>query len=280
MGKLTTWFIVVAALLVAGCGRPAGPDIVAEISGREVRYQQFSDYVAANVGTRAEALSSSVLAALFDEFLDQTVASTIAAAEVPPGTPADRTFEVWVDGLAVESPSNSELLARYRRDRDRFSLPRRAVLRQIVVDSDSEARAVRQRIVAGAEFASVADELRPDGEYGPAGGLQGAFAAGDLPRKVAGVVFELEPATVSEVIEMEHGYALFEVERFIEAEDKSFSEVRDVLAREVAAERRQRALEDRVAAYRTAENVTIYPANLPFDYGGVYEELVEGALSR
>lgn len=271
MEKLTVWFII--AVAASGCDRPAGPDVVAVVDGREVHYQQFSDYVAANVGTRAEGLRSQVLAALFDEFLDQEIANAIAAAEVPPGTPADRIFEVWVDGLAVEPPTPTELRARYGQRRSRYSLPRRAVLRQIVVGTLEEARAVRQELEGGAGFATVADRLRSEGEYAPAGGLQGTFAAADLPRQVAAAVFDLEPQQVSEIVEMEHGYALFEVDRFIEAEEQSFDAVRDNLAREIAAEKRQRALEERVASYRIPENVTIYPANLPFDYGGEYEDL-------
>lgn len=269
-GRLTVWLIV--AVAASGCNRPAGPDVVAVIGGREVHYQQFSDYVAANVGTRAEGLRSQVLSSLFDEFLNQEIADTIAAVEVPPGTPSDRIFEVWVDGLAVAPPTPTDLRARYRQKRGRYSLPRRAVLRQIVVGSVEEARAVRQELEAGADFSAVADRLRPEGEYAPAGGLQGAFAAADLPRQVAAAVFDLEPRQVSNIVEMEHGYALFEVDRFIEAEEQSFEEVREELAREIAAEKRQQALEERVASYRIPENVTIYPANLPFDYGGVYED--------
>lgn len=275
MGRLTLWFSVALAATLAGCARPAGPDVVASIAGEPIRYQEFSDYVTASVGARAEGLNSRVLAALFDQFLDQAVANRIAAAEVSPGTPSDRTFEVWVDSLPVEPPTTAELQARYRRNRSRYSLPQRVVLRQIVVDSLEEARAVRHEIVDGGDFASIADRLQPEGEYGPAGGLQGTFAAGDLPREVAEHVFALEPSVVGEIVEMEHGYALFMVDRFIEPEEKSFAQMRDTLSRQLAAERRQQALENRVEAFRRPENVTIYPANLPFEYGGAYEDLAD-----
>lgn len=271
--RLTIWLSVVAGL-AGGCAPVSGPDVVAVVDGEALRYQEFSDYVTASVDRNAEALRSEVLEALFDQFLDQAIATKLAEREAPPGTPSERLFEVWVDGLVIEDPMPAEVQARYRRERSRFSLPRRAVLRQIMVPSLERAREVRSELEAGASFAAVADRMAGE-EFSPAGGLQGTFAASDLPAEVAEAVFALESGEVSGILEMEGGYALFQVDRFQEAEELSFEAVRESLRREMRAERRQRALEQRVAAHRTPEHVTIYLSNLPFEYDGAYKDLAD-----
>ena len=263
--------ITILLTVFAACGQPQGPDVVALIGDQQLRYQEFSEYIAASVGGRAEGLQSGVLTALFDEFLDQAVALQLASGEVPAGTPADRAFEVWVDAFDVDRPTTAELRARF--GRGHAAGERRAVLRQILVPAREEAERLRQQIAAGLSFVDAADGVSAAGAAGPAGGLQGSFAADDLPPAVANVVFALEPGVVSEIVALDHGYALFQVDRFTEADANAFEQARSELERAMLAERRQQELDRRVAAFRSPENVTIYPANLPFEYGGVYKDL-------
>ncbi len=265
--------ITVGVAVLAACARPAEPDVVAFVEGESVRYQAFSEYVEANVGRRAEALNSDVLEVLFDEFLDEIIARRIAAREVPAGTPRERNFEVWVDGLTVEPPSTDELFRRFRSDAQDLSRPPRVVLRQIVTETFEQAHGARQEILDGAEFGEVADRFSQH-EFAPAGGLQGVFSEDDLPQNIAEQVFALPEHTVSLIVEMDFGFALYQVDEILSAEEVEFNGVRETLEQQILSERRQQQLVQRVESHRTRDNVTIYPRNLPFDYRGAYKDLV------
>ena len=276
MARLSVSITAALVLAIGACTNTTAPNLVASVDGEPLVYQGFSEYVEANVGRRAEALDSEVLQALFDEFLDEIIARRIAAQEVPAGTPRERAFEVWIDGLPVEDPSQEEVLQRFQSDVEARLLPRRVILRQIVTETFEQAFAVRQEILAGAPFAAVADRLAQH-QFAPAGGLQGVLTEQDLPRNVAQEVFALPEATVSSIVEMEFGFAVFQVDQFLQEEQLEFANMHDRLHREMTTERRQQRLSQRVHDYRTAEHVTIYPGNLPFDYQGAYRELANEA---
>ncbi len=269
--KLSAAVIVVSAICVSCQETATAPTVIAQLDGAEVRYQTFSDYVAANVGRQADGLGSAVLSTLLDEFLDAELARALATKEAPAGTPKERLFEVWVDRLPVTEPSEAEVRAAYLRHSDALALPERVLLRQLVAQSFAEAEAARRETVSGADFGQIADRFA-EHQFVPAGGLQGVLAAEDLPEQVAEIVFDLPVGEVSRIVELDYGFCLFQVDQKLPEQLRTLDETAGSLRLDILSERRQQALSDRIAEARESLNVTIFAENLPFRYRGRYEE--------
>ncbi len=108
------------------------------------------------------------------------------------------------------SVSPPEVRHYYQDHPQEFERPEQARVRQIVLASEEEARAVMQILAAGRDFASVAREksTAPEAEKG---GDLGYFAKGEMPREF-NVVFNLPKGGISEIVKSPYGYHIFKLE--------------------------------------------------------------------
>lgn len=85
-------------------------------------------------------------------------------------------------------------------------------VRRIVLETEEEAEAARERLVAGEDFATLAQELSIDEATKENGGDVGwmAFDERDLP--FSGMAFQLEVGEISQVIETARGYEILKLE--------------------------------------------------------------------
>lgn len=85
-------------------------------------------------------------------------------------------------------------------------------VRRIVLETKEEAEAVRERLEAGEDFATLAQELSIDEATKEAGGDVGwmAFDEGDVPFSTT--AFQLEVGEISQVIETARGYEILKLE--------------------------------------------------------------------
>ena len=123
----------------------------------------------------------------------------------------------------------------FEENRERYSLPRRVSLRQIVVVERERAEMLRGRIEDGEDFTLLAvnNSLAPEA---PAGGLLPTFAEGELP-EIFDLAFQLPPGRVSDVIESPYGFHIFRVEEVLPAREPDFAEVRAEIQLELEQER-------------------------------------------
>jgi len=86
-------------------------------------------------------------------------------------------------------------------------------LRHIILETKEEAEAVRERLEAGEDFATLAQELSTDEATKENGGDMGwiAFDERDIPFST--VAFQLEVGEISQVIETARGYEILKVEK-------------------------------------------------------------------
>ncbi len=263
-------------LVLAACHRAPSPapDAVAEIAGEEIRYERFSAYLSRADGEADARLSSEVLSALFDQFLDEQLLARLAAdrglvAAADRAEPR-RAVEALLRDAAA--PSDAEVAAYYAAHRDDFARPERVRLRQILVESRATAERAWRQIAAGADFAEVARRLAKSRTGAGAAGLGGELSRADLPAAYADLLFALPPGGVSRVIPAPYGYHIFQVVAHLPSEVAPLShvtpEIRARLARQ-AADRRLAAL---VREGRKRYHVEVYARNLPFDYEGTYRE--------
>lgn len=143
--------------------------------------------------------------------------------------------------LAAEVYSNvkvadSELKKYFKDHRDEFNRPLQVRARQIVVEDETNATGILEKIRHGADFATIAKEqsLSPDGE---AGGDLGYFSKGDMPPEFEDIVFKLKPGQISPVVKSPYGYHIFKVEDVRKAIHPKFDEVKDQVRQKIAATR-------------------------------------------
>jgi len=156
------------------------------------------------------------------------------------------------------------------------------------------AEAARAEIAAGTDFADVARRLEEGvgvtgeaggggegsapfagnggagGGAGFVGGSLGELSRDDLPPAFADVILELATGEVSEVVEAEYGFHLFQVTERLPAETVPLEEAWDEVLRELHQQRADGRLTELAEEARTRYEVAVWERNLPFNYRGVY----------
>jgi len=133
------------------------------------------------------------------------------------------------------SVSEREIEAFYEENKEKFLQPAEVTLREIVLlapegtnkaEARTKAEAARQRVVDGADFAEVAQEVSESGSR-ESGGLLGTFKRKDLAEHLAVVAFELPVGEVSDLIETSYGFHILKVESRAAAEITPLEDVHD-----------------------------------------------------
>lgn len=119
-----------------------------------------------------------------------------------------------------------------------YEVPEQVQARQIVVETEREARDILQRLKRGEDFVKVAREssLSPDGERG---GDLGFFSRGQMPPEFDQVVFSLRSGRLSKVVKSPYGYHIFKVEKKEKARRLKFSEVKEQILTKLKQEKQE-----------------------------------------
>jgi len=105
----------------------------------------------------------------------------------------------------------------------------------------AKAQDLRKRIVAGEDFAQLAQQESDDTGSGAKGGDLGSFHRGQMVPTFEQAAFTMQPGDVSEPVKTQFGYHIIKVEA---KESKSFEEVRPDLERRMRPEQAQKAVEE------------------------------------
>ncbi len=164
--------------------------------------------------------------------------------------------DVWED-LMIErlvgrevkknvSVAPSEVRRYYQDHPQEFEKPEQVRARQIVVDTEAEAKAVLEALKAGREFSAVAraKSTAPEAEKG---GDLGYFARGDMPADF-NVVFDLHKGGISGIVKSPYGYHIFKLEDRRKAGktglDEAYQGIADKLRREKEDQRYEQWLKE------------------------------------
>lgn len=271
-------------LVLGGCGTPDAPpaDAVATLGAEDVSYRAFAEFVEEQTDSSPAALEATVLSSLLDQLLDERLLLRMAtdrgllgdgegsaSGEAGPSPGRRRALAALVDASPQRPPSDEALRARYREAEERFTLPERVRLRQILTESRDRAEAAAAELAGGAGFAEVARRFSVD-PSAPFGGRQGELARADLPEEFADILFSLEPGEVSDIVEADYGFHIFQVTERLPERTVPFEEAAPDLRRQLLAERAEVHVSELVAAARNRYTVRVYEDHLSFDYRGVY----------
>jgi parvulin-like peptidyl-prolyl isomerase len=261
------------ALLAAACGGepPAPPpaDRVALVGEEEITYADFEDYLEQQLGEPGRGLASDVLARLFDQFLEERLLTRLA---VDRGlVPAGSGRRVALDRLLAEGgpaePEAAEIEAYYDAHLAEFRRPERVRLRQLLLPDRAETEAARKALVAGGDFEEVARRFSGDAAE-PFAGPQGELAREDLPPPFAEIIFRLAPGQVSDVVEADYGFHVFQVIERLPAQVVPLATAAAEIRGRLLRERADAHLAALAAEARSRYDVRVFERNLPFNYQG------------
>ncbi len=149
-----------------------------------------------------------------------------------------------------EDLTDPELRERYNREKERYRLPERAHLREIVVlkpETASKVEEARQHATEiglaahkpGSDFANLASTMSESGSRDKGGDL-GEVAKGDLVPELDKAVFSSAAGSILGPIETKSAWHIMKVEQRLPSEVPGFETVKDQLRREASDETFQR----------------------------------------
>jgi parvulin-like peptidyl-prolyl isomerase len=161
------------------------------------------------------------------------------------------------EGVVVD---DAEIEAFYRVNLDAYQTDPRVRARQIVVDDAATAEELRARALAGEPFAELAAEASQErAEQGGAVGGEEPQPVGRpaFPTPVATQVFALDAPGLTPVVESGGRFFLVSVEEVLPAEPRPLDEVREQVADDALAAKRDAVLEARVEELVAAADVEV-----------------------
>ena len=153
---------------------------------------------------------------------------------------------VTITDIEAQEYYNSHIVA--------FTEPATVTLREIVISAPEdpsanliadrrargEAEAVRQRLIDGEEFATVAAAVS-DAPSKENGGLIGPFQIAEVAESIQELIATLEPGAMSEARRTPQGYQILQLEEMVDDIVRPFEDVRDEISQLVFGDRRTTA---------------------------------------
>jgi len=266
--------VLVAGAAVAGCG--PRPDTLARVGDEDVGVEGFQRYLEAASGQPWQAVDHQVATRLLDQYLDQELV-LVAAESRATGDgyehPASRTAAVRP--LLAElcrgdgGPPEEAVVREIERRLDEVR-PRRARVRQLLMDELEAAAAARSRVLAGESFEEVSRQVSR-APNAASGGTLGLLEQGTLPPEIDDVVFALDVGEISEPVRGPSGYHVFQVLEVVPEGRPPRAELERAVRREMSERylgERTRSCLDRLAE---EVGVRVHPGHLWFEYDGRYD---------
>lgn len=264
---------VALLMVLVACREPA--DTLAVVKGQAVRLDDLKAAVESQTGRPFGEASPELVASLFDTLLDEEVllaASGAAAGEAL--TPAARSARVRAAALRLcpppSIPSDADVDAFLARDAGATPDGVRIRLRQLVLPDQAAARAARERLSKGEDFAEVSRQVSraPNASQG---GLLGWVSTGQLPPEFEAAVFGLGPGELSDPVPSTAGWHIFQVTERRAAGSGADPARRERARAELAAQQAEAARRICVRGLAAQVGVEVRCSNAPFPCHNPFE---------
>ncbi|MDN5747984.1 MAG: peptidyl-prolyl cis-trans isomerase [Pseudonocardia sp.] len=143
--------------------------------------------------------------------------------------------------------TDEELRAAYTERQDTLGTPERRTLRNIVVETEEQARAVVDELRAGAPFEQVAAARSRDQSTRDAGGVLGDLARAELEGPVGDAAFAVAPGELYGPVQGQFGWNVGRVDAVTPFVPASFDQVADGLRQALEVERGMSVWQDWIA---------------------------------
>ncbi|MFD1738111.1 peptidylprolyl isomerase [Bacillus salitolerans] len=125
------------------------------------------------------------------------------------------------------SITDEDITTYFNENKDLFREEEQVKASHILVENESLANELREKIMAGEEFAEIAREYSTDSSNADQGGDLGYFAKGVMAPEFEEVAFSLHVDELSQPVETEYGFHLIKVDDKLEAKEASLEEHKD-----------------------------------------------------
>ncbi|MBU4312388.1 MAG: peptidylprolyl isomerase, partial [Candidatus Omnitrophica bacterium] len=173
--------------------------------------------------------------------------------------------DVYRDIVVSEADKRNE----YESKKDKLAIPEQVgashILIRVAPDAGEEGKdsakaqidGIRQRALAGEDFAELAKENSQDGSA-PNGGDLGYFGRGAMVKPFEDAAFSLEVGQISEVVETQFGYHIIKVTDKQSAKTLTYEEVESDIGMFLLNQRRGEVLNKLIDELRSNAKIKVY----------------------
>lgn len=247
--------LAMSMAVMAHAEEPTADTVVATVNGTKITLGQM---IALRDTLPAQYLQLGD-DTLFEGILDQLIQQTALAAEAKLTKREELTLENqrvgFLAGTVLEKSAgaaitDAALKAAYDAKYAGADPAREFHAAHILVKTEDEAKAIKDQIDKGADFATLAKE-KSTGPSGPNGGDLGWFSAGMMVKPFEDAVMALKPGEVSGPVETQFGWHIIKLDEVRDAAVPSMEEARDELVGDI----RQKAVKARVSEVTGAAQI-------------------------
>ncbi len=194
-------------------------------------------------GLRQKMLENPMIKKQVDEFRKKLVVAAILDQEV---------------NRKIEDVSDVELKTYYDKNLKEFQQPRQVKARHILVKDQKQAEEIRQRLLKGEDFATLATEFSTCPSKTRGGDL-GFFTRDQMVKEFSDMAFSLKPEEISPVVKTQFGYHIILVDEIKKEKQQSFDEVKATLGDKIRAERKNQYFNTFVSELKKQIKVETHP---------------------
>ncbi len=266
---------LIVAVLLAACAEHG--DELARVGTHRVDLEAFQSYLEAVTGEPWQAVGGRVAARLFDQFLDQEVVAAAVRRDQPMRIPIDpgarsavvrRLLSEACGPVPPVPPARVEAEVARRLTQTR---PRRAHVRQMLLPTRDVAQEVRRQLAAGGDWVELSRTVS-QAPNAASGGELGLVAQGTLPEELDKVIFALKPGEISQPVQSQAGFHLFQVIEVIPGGLPARDEVEAQVKRDLDQEGAHRFVRECIDRLAAKVGVQVESSRLWFSYDGRYAE--------
>ena len=260
--------ICLVSILIAGCGKAKDARVIASVDKKyTITVDEFNDRLA-NLPERYQEVVNKNK----KEFLNELITDKLLYAEAL-RIKLDRDEEVLklfdeakrkiiiskllndeIDGNITVT--EEDITAYYTSNKDRFVTPEVLRASHILVESENEARDVRNELLKGENFEDLAAKKSID-PTAKLGGDIGYFTAGQLIPEIENTCLKLEPGEISDVVKTKFGYHVIKLTERREPRTRELAEVHDAIAQSIQRGKKQNMFNEYVGKLKEKSKIII-----------------------
>ncbi len=249
--------VALMALAVPAQAAPHANTVVASVNGEEITLGHMI-MARENLPQQYKQLPDEVLYnAILDQLIQQTALKQQLNGEVPHYVQLSVDNEARallaadvIESVMANAAGEEALRAAYDRKYSTGNGGDEFNAAHILLDTEEEAREIREELLDGADFATMA-KAHSTGPSGPNGGDLGWFGLGSMVPEFEEALLAMRSGDISEPVKTQFGWHVILLRERRKSAAPSFEDVRAELEQELRA----RAVEDRVNALTSAANI-------------------------